>query len=146
MKTQEFEDTLQQIETLVGKLQSDWQMGWQHESESPIVDGEIVVNPTIRSRSVLAVFKNPANDLFGNQHEDNCRFAVAARTSVPKMLAHIRELEESTERLGTALTEIKRFNRIHNDLESYLFDLAEWGLGERDDRPVPSKYGVEGIV
>ena len=29
-----------------------------------------------------------------------------------------------------ALREINKYNRIHNDLEAYLFDLAEWGMGD----------------
>lgn len=45
-------------------------------------------------------------------------------------------------RAHEALREINFYNRIGNDLDSYLFELAEWGTGEIDERPQPAAYGL----
>lgn len=42
-----------------------------------------------------------------------------------------------------ALSEIQKYNGIHNDLEAYLFDLTEWGMGERKDMPKPEDFGLK---
>lgn len=42
----------------------------------------------------------------------------------------------------TALLEIKNLNRINNDLEAYLYEVAKWGLGE-SEKPNPVDYGIE---
>ena len=42
-----------------------------------------------------------------------------------------------------ALQEINRLNHIGNDLQAYLFAMADWGLGIREDRPRPESYGVD---
>lgn len=31
-----------------------------------------------------------------------------------------------------ALKELQKYNRVHNDLESYLYEVVEWGLGNRE--------------
>ena len=41
-----------------------------------------------------------------------------------------------------ALAEINEYNHIRNDLDAYLFDLAEWGLGLRKDRPNKKDFGL----
>ena len=42
-----------------------------------------------------------------------------------------------------ALTEIEKYNPIRNDLDAYLYDIAEWGLGIIPDKPNPKDFGVE---
>lgn len=41
-----------------------------------------------------------------------------------------------------ALQEIKRFNRLNHDTDAYLFDVAKWGLGERESRPTLDEFGI----
>ena len=45
-------------------------------------------------------------------------------------------------RAREALREINRHNRLNNDLDAYLFDLAEWGIGETDERPKLESFGL----
>ena len=54
----------------------------------------------------------------------------------------LAELRAALDKAREALAEINRYNPIHNDLESYLFGLAEWGLDENEKRPDPKKYGL----
>lgn len=51
--------------------------------------------------------------------------------------------KEKIERLEVALNEYQRFNGIHNDLESYLFDLGNWALDETFTKPDAKQFGVE---
>ena len=41
-----------------------------------------------------------------------------------------------------ALEEIKRFNRLRGDLDAYLYEVANWGLGLRKGKPVPEDYSI----
>ena len=41
-----------------------------------------------------------------------------------------------------ALEEIKKFNRLHNDLDAYLYEIANWGLGIIKDKPDKEDYGL----
>ena len=50
--------------------------------------------------------------------------------------------EDALERTYTALAEINKHNPIHNDLEAYLFDLAEWGMYKSEKRPLPKSFGL----
>lgn len=50
----------------------------------------------------------------------------------------VREVEK----LKIALAEIRSYNHIRNDLEAYLYQLANWGMEDVKDRPVPSDYGL----
>ena len=45
-------------------------------------------------------------------------------------------------RARSALIEINKFNRINDDIEAYLFNIAKWGLGEAE-KPDPKDYGIE---
>ena len=46
-------------------------------------------------------------------------------------------------KLREALTEIKKFNPLRNDLDGYLFAMAEWGLGEIEDKPLRKSFGLD---
>ena len=46
------------------------------------------------------------------------------------------------EKAHEALTEVQKFNPLHNDLEAYLFALVEWGLGIEDEKPNKADYGL----
>ena len=46
------------------------------------------------------------------------------------------------ERAQEALYILREFNNIKNDTDAYLWDIIEWGLGERRERPVPQQYGI----
>jgi hypothetical protein len=48
---------------------------------------------------------------------------------------------EKIQRLEEALSEHQRFNRIGNDLDSYLWNMAEWAFG-REEKPNPESYGL----
>lgn len=52
-------------------------------------------------------------------------------------------LENSTEKKIEALKIIIHYNRINNDLDRYLLDLAKWGLGRLPDKPNIKDYGIE---
>ena len=41
-----------------------------------------------------------------------------------------------------AIREMKARNPLRNDHDAYLFHLAEWVLGETDDRPEPEDFGL----
>ena len=47
------------------------------------------------------------------------------------------------ERARQALKEIKKYNRLRNDLDGYLYDVALWGMGNIEDRPKPKDFGIE---
>ncbi len=51
------------------------------------------------------------------------------------------EAMPAVERLMDALSVIHSHNLRHNDLEAYLYDMGEWGLGRLDERPNPADYG-----
>lgn len=42
-----------------------------------------------------------------------------------------------------ALEIINRYNHINNDLQAYLFDVAEWGMGKISVEPLPETFGIE---
>ena len=39
-----------------------------------------------------------------------------------------------------ALKILQSLNPIRNDVDAYLYDIAEWGLGNRNEKPDPSEY------
>jgi hypothetical protein len=45
-----------------------------------------------------------------------------------------------------ALRVLMSYNRMRNDLEAYLYAVAQYGLGEIEKQPNPEDYGVEPIV
>lgn len=52
--------------------------------------------------------------------------------------SRIQEGEKAIE----ALKECRRFNRLNNDLEAYLFSMADWALNN-NVKPDPKNYRVE---
>lgn len=42
----------------------------------------------------------------------------------------------------TALVEILKYNRIGNDEDAYLYEIAHWGMGNCTPRPDPSEFGL----
>src|SRR3990167_6889082 len=65
------------------------------------------------------------------------------RDALNVAIARIRQGEAEKERLVSALTEIDSYNRIHNDLEAYLSELADWGLSRRETRPTADEFGFK---
>lgn len=57
-------------------------------------------------------------------------------------LARIEKAEAEAARWRAALEEIQKHNRLKHDLDDYLFNVAEWGLGRQPDRPDPAEYGL----
>ena len=51
--------------------------------------------------------------------------------------------EKTVKDLQQILKEIQKYNLIKNDLDAYLFELVEFALGRRIDRPEPEDYGIE---
>lgn len=50
------------------------------------------------------------------------------------------------ERMETALRELVWHNPLHHDFDSYLYDLAQWGLGKVERRPDPGDYGLNILI
>lgn len=46
------------------------------------------------------------------------------------------------ENMASALKEINMYNRIRNDKEMYLWDLAEFALGKTEQAPQAEDYGL----
>ena len=63
--------------------------------------------------------------------------------SYEKAIETMLKARIDNEKLTEALKEYNRFNRIHNDLEAYLFELGQWALGEVEDKPNRQDYGIE---
>ena len=59
------------------------------------------------------------------------------------MSTPVSDIVDDLNKAYAALKELNARNPLHNDLEAYLFDVAEWGLGQRDERPDPAFYGLE---
>ncbi len=55
----------------------------------------------------------------------------------------VKTQAEALRRARVALSEIARYNNVRNDLDAYLSDLADWGMGEREQRPDPKQYGLK---
>ena len=72
---------------------------------------------------------------YWQQELDDLDFIAHAREDVPALI-------EDLEVAYTALNELKRWNRLNNDLDSYLMRIAEWGLDE-GAKPDPVNYGVD---
>lgn len=72
------------------------------------------------------------------------RMSIPAQSSDEDMfiITTLQDAAGEIERLRAALAEINGFNRIHNDLEAYLFDLAQYALGDTQKKPERSTYGI----
>lgn len=42
-----------------------------------------------------------------------------------------------------ALAELKKYNRLRNNRDAYLWDIIEWATGEMEEKPEPANYGLE---
>lgn len=49
---------------------------------------------------------------------------------------------ETLVRCKEVLEEMLERNRLRHDLDAYLYDLTEWGLGRETVRPDPKVYGL----
>jgi len=52
---------------------------------------------------------------------------------------------EKENRTEEALREIYDMMPSHNDLESYIYAMCEWGLGLIEDKPDPADYGLDNL-
>ena len=59
-----------------------------------------------------------------------------------EMVGETGKLARAYLRACEALKEINRYNHINNDLQAYLFAIAEWGISGDIDRPQPDSYGI----
>ena len=41
-----------------------------------------------------------------------------------------------------ALTVLRNYNRLKNDLDAYLYEITEYGLGNRKEFPNKEDYGI----
>jgi hypothetical protein len=41
-----------------------------------------------------------------------------------------------------ALSILKQYNNLRTDTEAYLYNVIQWGLGEVDEQPNPSDFGL----
>ena len=53
------------------------------------------------------------------------------------------ELARAFLRAYKALEIINQYNHINNDLQAYLFDLGEWGMGKIEHEPSPADFGLK---
>jgi len=44
--------------------------------------------------------------------------------------------------LTEAINTIQEFNNLNNDLDAYLYDVAEYALGNIDTKPDPKDFGL----
>jgi hypothetical protein len=58
------------------------------------------------------------------------------------LIAEREALIEELKKAKQALIILRNYNSVHNDLESYLYGVADWGLGEIDREPSPEHYGL----
>jgi len=65
-----------------------------------------------------------------------------AYITVGDLVQEIHHLRAEIERKDAAIKELLFYNRIANDLDEYLADVADWGLGEICVKPKSSKYGL----
>lgn len=45
-------------------------------------------------------------------------------------------------KMREALEILKKYNPLHNDLEAYLYAVADWGLGIEEEKPNPEDFGI----
>jgi len=64
------------------------------------------------------------------------------RTTAENAVWLIRHLEAENERLRDALKITHRYNRLSHDLDAYLYEVVEWGLGNIEQEPNPEDYGL----
>lgn len=57
-------------------------------------------------------------------------------------IAELQRLGAIIKRQAQALDEINRFNRIRNDLDAYLWEVAKHGLGQIEEKPKREDYGL----
>lgn len=58
------------------------------------------------------------------------------------MLGIDGELARAFLRAHAALEECNKYNHINNDLQAYLFDKCEWGMGKIDHDVKPEDFGL----
>jgi hypothetical protein len=50
------------------------------------------------------------------------------------------QLQQQKNRMVLTLKELQQFNRLRNDIDAYLYELVEWGLGNKDKHPDINDY------
>lgn len=49
-------------------------------------------------------------------------------------------MQELLTKAYQALIIIRKFNRLKHDTDAYLYEVTQWGLGEREDKPKLEDY------
>lgn len=80
------------------------------------------------------------------QHEAYCvaKGLKLAIEKVNELIAGDVKLERQANRedlYQEVITELKRYNKLHNDLDAYLFQLCEYALGQ-DEKPIKEDFGL----
>lgn len=57
-------------------------------------------------------------------------------------LRRIVSLRAGLKRAKEALKEIQKYNRISNDLDAYIWEMARYGLWQEENKPNPKDYGI----
>ena len=47
------------------------------------------------------------------------------------------------ERAEAAFNILQKYNGLRNDLDAYLYDVAEWGKGFLENAPDPESFGIK---
>lgn len=74
--------------------------------------------------------------------ESAVRTAMITAVTDDEIKIVANDSETQLERAKQALLIIRNYNRLRNDLDAYLFEVAQYGLGERQDEPKAEDYGI----
>jgi len=59
---------------------------------------------------------------------------------VKGLVDRYKALAEINERRHEALKAVKKYADIRSDRDAYIFDMANWAMGDNEDRPLPKDY------
>lgn len=60
------------------------------------------------------------------------------------MTRKVVDVSKLFDRSCDALCILIKYNRLHNDLDAYLHEVAQWGLGRSSTQPTLEAYGLDG--
>lgn len=59
-----------------------------------------------------------------------------------KTFIELEKTAKDFDNMEEALNIHQEYNNIGNDLKAYLWEIAEWGLGNKKEKPNPEDYGL----
>ena len=58
------------------------------------------------------------------------------------LILHGRDLQHENDQMRDVLAELIERNNLRGDLDVYLLNLCEWGMGKANEKPNPDDFGV----